>query len=154
MEGKAMLKTLSAAALGLVLFAAPSFAAHDQADAKKAVETFAENYAKAFNAKDVTAIVAMFASDGVEAGPGPILTNRDDIEKRFKAIFAMGGSDLHFDIKQAQAEGNIVFAVGTFTVKLNGNTIGGNITNVYEWDGDALKYRVHGYNFTPPPAQR
>ena len=32
--------------------------------------------------------------------------------------------------------------------------IGGNVTNVYEWDGDALKYRVHGYNFTPPPAQR
>ena len=52
-----------------------------------------------------------------------------------------------------QAEGNIVFAVGTFTVKLNGNNLGGNITNVYEWDGDVLKYRVHGYNFMPPPAK-
>ena len=146
-----MLKTLSATAIGLVLLATPAFADHDQADAKKAVETFAENYAKAFNAKDATAIVAMFAADGVEAGPGPILTTPADIEKRFKSIFAMGSTDLHFDIKQAQAEGNIVFAVGTFTVKVNGNNVSGNIINVYEWDGDALKYRVHGYNFPPPP---
>jgi ketosteroid isomerase-like protein len=147
-----MFKTLSATAIGLVLIATPAVAAHDQADAKKAVETFAENYAKAFNAKDTTAIVAMFAADGVEAGPGPILTSPDDIKKRFETIFATGATDLHFDIKQAQAEGNIVFAVGTFTVKANdGNTLHGNITNVYEWAGDALKYRVHGYNFPPPP---
>ena len=150
-----MFKTLSSAAIGLVLFAAPSFAAHDQADAKKAVTAFASNYAKAFNAKDVPKIVAMFAADGVEAGPGPILTSPADIEKRFEAILATGANDLHFDIKQVQAEGNVVFAVGTFTVKMkDGSTIGGNIANVYEWDGDALKYRVHAYNFPPPPAPK
>ena len=144
-----MYKTLSAA-IGLVLLTAPSFAA-DHPDAQKAVESFAENYAKAFNAKDTTAIVAMFAADGVEAGPGPILTDPVAIAKRFDSIFATGATDLHFDIKQAQAEGNIVFAVGQFTVKTKDGTIGGNITNVYEWDGDALKYRVHAYNFPPPP---
>jgi uncharacterized protein (TIGR02246 family) len=150
-----MLKTLSATAIGLVMFAAASFA-HDQAEAQKAVDTFSESYAKAFDAKDATGIVAMFAADGVEAGPGPILTSRDDIEKRFKTIFAIGFTDLQFDIKQVQAEGNIVFAVGQFTVKTKDDrTIGGNVANIYEWDGGALKYRVHAYNFmmSPPPAK-
>ena len=149
-----MFKTLGVAAIGVAVFAMPAFAAHDQADAQKAVTTFAANYAKAFNAKDTARIVAMFGPDGVEAGPGPILTSPDDIKKRFESIFAMGANDLHFNIKQVQAEGNIVVAVGSFTVKLKDNTIGGNITNVYEWDGDALKYRVHAYNFPPPPAPK
>ena len=148
-----MLK-LSATAIGLVLLAVPSFAA-DHPDAQKAVETFAEDYAKAFNAKDTTAIVAMFAADGVEAGPGPILTSRDDIKKRFESIFATGATGLHFDIKQTQAEGNIVFAVGQFTVKTkDGSTINGNVANIYEWDGDALKYRVHAYNLVPQPTAK
>ena len=88
-----MFKTLGAAAIGLAVFAIPAFAAHDQAEATKAVSTFTDNYTKAFNAKDVTAIVAMFAPDGVEAGPGPMLTSRDDIEKRFKTIFNSGATD-------------------------------------------------------------
>jgi ketosteroid isomerase-like protein len=149
-----MIKTMAATAIGFVLFATPCFAAHDQADAEKAANAFATNYAKAFNDKNVTAIVAMFADDGVEAGPGPILTSKDDITKRFETIIGtMGAHDLHFDIKQAQAEGNIVFVVGTFSVKTKDAAVTGNLTNVLEWDGDALKYRVHGYNFTPPPAK-
>jgi uncharacterized protein (TIGR02246 family) len=145
-----MFKTLSATAIGLALFAAPSFA-HDQAEAQKAVNIFTENYAKAYNAKDAASIVAMFAADGVEAGPGPILTDRKDIEKHFNVIFSAGATDLHFDIKQVQAEGNIVVAVGVFTFKVpDRSTIGGNVVNVYEWDGDALKYRVHSYNYLPP----
>ena len=110
----------SAAAIGLVMFATPSFA-HDQAEAQKAVDTFSESYARAFDAKDAAGIVAMFAADGVEASPGPILTSRDDIEKWFKTIFAIGFTDLQFEIKQVQAEGNIVFAAGQFTVKTKDN---------------------------------
>ena len=150
-----MLRKLSASAIGLVVLASPSFA-HDQAEAQKAVDSFSAQYAKVFDAKDASGIVAMFAADGVEAGPGPMLTGRDDIEKRFKTIFAIGFTDLRFDIKQVQAEGNIVFAVGQFTVRTKDDrTIGGNVANIYEWDGDALKYRVHAFNFmmSPPPAK-
>ena len=70
-----MFKTLGGTAIGLAVFAIPAFAAHDQAEATKAVSTFTDNYTKAFNAKDVTAILTMFAPDGVEAGPGPMLTS-------------------------------------------------------------------------------
>lgn len=84
-----MFRTLSATAIGLVLLAAPTFAA-DHPDAEKAVRTFADDYTKAFNAKDTTAIVAMFAKDGVEAGPGPILTSPADIAKRFEVNLRLG----------------------------------------------------------------
>ena len=147
--------TLGATAIGLFVLASPSFA-HDQAEAQKAVDSFAANYAQLYNAKDATGIVALFATDGVEAVSGPILTSRDDIEKRFKTIFDAGFTDLHFDMKQVQAEGNIVFAVGEYTVKAkDGHMIGGNVTNIYSWDGDALKYRVHSYGamMSPPPAK-
>ena len=60
-----MSKTLITTAIGLSLLVTPSFAAHDQADAAKAVDTFATNYAKAIDAQDVAAIVAMFAPMGL-----------------------------------------------------------------------------------------
>ena len=39
------------------MLASPSFA-HDQAEAQKAVDSFAANYAQLYNAKDATGIVA------------------------------------------------------------------------------------------------
>ena len=86
-----MFKTLSATAIGLVFLASPSFA-HNQADATKAVPPFISNYEKLFNAKDAHGLAALFADDAVQAAPGPLLTNRADIEKRYKAIFRIRGT--------------------------------------------------------------
>jgi uncharacterized protein (TIGR02246 family) len=146
-----MSKTVSAAAIGLVMFAMPSFA-HDQAEAQKAVDSFLANYVKLWNAKDAAGCAALFAADGVEVGPAPIVMGRGDLEKRFRAIFASGSTDLRAEAKQVQADGNTVFMVGQFTVKAkDGGSVNGNIVNIYEWDGDALKYRVHSFNIMPPP---
>jgi len=27
----------------------------------------------------------------------------------------------------------------------------GNFVNIYEWDGDGLKFRIHSFNFSPSP---
>jgi ketosteroid isomerase-like protein len=141
---------LSTIAIGLVLFATPSFA-HDQPEALKAVKAFVAQYEKLFDAKDVAGIVAMFSADGVDAGPGPVLTSRADIEKRFVAIFDSGASDLRYDIRQVGVAGDLVFSVGQYTVKTkDGSTASGNGVSIYEWDGNALKYRVHTNNFAPP----
>ena len=145
-----MFKTLSITSIGLLLFAAPSFA-HDQAEAQKAVKTFVAQYEQLFDAKDIAGIVAMFAPDGVDAGPGPVLTSRADIEKRFVSIFGSGASDLRYDIKQVGVAGDLVFSVGQYTVKTkDGSTVSGNGVSIYEWNGDTLKYRVHTNNFAPP----
>ena len=152
-----MFKTLSATAIGLVFLASPSFA-HNQADATKAVPPFISNYEKLFNAKDAHGLAALFADDAVQAAPGPLLTNRADIEKRYKAIFDSGNTDFRVDVKQVQAEGNIVFIVGEFSVKSpqgGMHEIGGNVVDILEWDGDALKFRVLSFNLRPaPPTQR
>jgi ketosteroid isomerase-like protein len=146
-----MFKTFSPTAIGVILFAAPSFA-HDQAEAQNAVNAFVSQYEKLFDAKDVRGIVAMFAADGVDAGPGPVLTSRADIEKRFVAIFDSGASELRYDIKQVEVAGDLVFSVGQYTVKTkDGSTVGGNGVSIYEWDGNGLKYRVHTNNFAPQP---
>jgi uncharacterized protein (TIGR02246 family) len=149
-----MFKTLSAAVIGFVFLASASFA-HDQADATKAVATFVSNYEKLFNAKDARGLAALFADDGVQAAPGPLLTNRADIEKRYKRIFDSGNTDFHVTVKQVQASGNLVFIVGQFSVKSSQGVMhGGNVVDIFEWDGDALKFRVLSFNVPPPPPQR
>jgi len=146
-----MFKTVGTTAIGLVLFAAPSFA-HDQAEAQRAVTAFVSQYEKMFDARDTAGIMAMFAADGVDAGPGPVLMSRADIEKRFVAIFSSGASDLRYDVKQVGVAGDLVFSVGQYTVKTrDGNTVSGNGVSIYEWDGNGLKYRVHTNNFAPSP---
>jgi hypothetical protein len=46
--------------------------------------------------------------------------------------------------------GDLVFSVVQYTVKTqDGSTAGGNGVSIYEWDGNALKYRVHTNKFAP-----
>jgi uncharacterized protein (TIGR02246 family) len=150
-----MFKTLGATAIALVFLALPSFA-HTQADATKAVTAFVANYEALFNARDAHGLAALFADDAVQASPGSLLTNRDDIEKRYQKMFAARDtSDFQVTVKQMQAEGNLVFIVGQFSVKKGGtHEIGGNVVDIFEWDGDALKFRVLSFSVSPPAAQR
>ena len=67
----------------------------------------------------------------------------------------LAGQGIRYDIKQIQTEGNIVLVVGQFTVKVpEGGSLQdrpGNFVNVYQWDGSALKFRVHSFSFMPAP---
>ena len=151
-----MSKMLSVAALGMGLLITPAFAAHDEADATKAVETFTANYLKLWNAQDAAGVAALFVDDGMEIPPTQPVTGRDNIEKWFASIFKAGATDLRYDeITRVQPEGNVVLAVGQFTVKLPAagggpvRDVHGNFVNVYEWNGDDLRYRIHAYNFIP-----
>jgi len=153
-----MYKLLATAAIGATLFAAPALA-HDQAEAQAAVEAFAANYIKLYNTKDAAGIEALFADDGLEVPPLPMVTGRANIEALCKSILDRGAKDLHYDIKYVQTNGELVYAVGEFTVNLprpDGaglQPIQGNFVNVYQWDDSSagkLKYKVHSYNFRPP----
>ena len=82
-------------------------------------------------------------------------TGKQNIEKAWRAVFDTGRTGLRYDIKQVQAEGNIVWSVGQFTVMAPDETgmlqeRQGNFANIYQWDGDGLKFRVHAFNFLPP----
>ena len=124
-------------------------------DARQAVEAFITKYLNAYNRKDAAGVAALYAEDGFLIPPGPMTTGKQNIEKAWRAVFDTGRTGLRYDIKQVQAEGNIVWSVGQFTVMAPDETgmlqeRQGNFANIYQWDGDGLKFRVHAFNFLPP----
>jgi uncharacterized protein (TIGR02246 family) len=150
-----MSKILSAI-IGLMAFAiaAPSFA-HDQTEAEKAVAVVVSTYIEKYNSKDAAGVAALYAEDGILVPPGPMVAGRANIEKAWQASFDAGRTGIRYDIKHIKSEGNLVLVVGQFTVKMpeggNLQDRSGNFVNVYQWDGSALKFRVHSFSFMPTP---
>jgi uncharacterized protein (TIGR02246 family) len=124
-------------------------------DARQAVEAFTTRYVDAYNRKDAAGIAALYTEDGLRVPPGPMTAGRQNLEKAWRAVFDAGYTGLRFDLKQAQAEGNIVWSVGQFTVTAPDEggvprERQGNFVNIYRWEGDGLKFRVHSFSFLPP----
>jgi len=148
-----MSKILSAT-IGLfaLAIAIPS-SAHDQAEAEKAVAALVATYIEKYNNKDAAGVAALYAEDGILVPPGPVVSGKANIEKAWQASFDAGRTGIRYDIKQVQPEGNIVLVVGQFTVKVpEGGSLQdrpGNFVNVYQWDGTALRFRIHSFSFIP-----
>ena len=124
-------------------------------DVGKAVEAFITKYLDAYNKKDAAGVAALYTEGGLLVPPGPITTGKQNIEKAWQAVFDTGRTGLRYDIQQVQAEGNIVWSVGQFTVMAPDESgvlqeRQGNFANIYQWEGDGLKFRVHAFNFLPP----
>jgi uncharacterized protein (TIGR02246 family) len=124
-------------------------------DVGQAVEAFVTKYLDAYNRKDAAGVAALYTADGFLVPPGPITTGRVNIEKAWRAVFDAGRTGLRYDIQEVQAEGNAVWSVGRFTVMAPDESgvlqeRQGNFANIYQWEGDGLKFRVHAFNFLPP----
>ncbi len=147
---------IPSAIIGLIAFgiAIPSLA-HDQADVEKAVAAVVATYIERYNSKDAAGVAALYAEDGILVPPGPMVTGRANIEKSWQTSFDAGRTGIRYDIKQIRPEGDIVLVLGQFTVKVpEGGSLqdrAGNFVNVYQWDGRALKFRVHSFSFMPTP---
>lgn len=148
--------------LAAFAMSAPSFAQGDKAgrsNVQQAVEAFVTKYLDTYNKKDASGVAALYTDDGVLVSPGPIATGRQSIEKAWRAAFDAGRTGLKYKIQQTQADGNLVWSVGQFTVmapdeKGTLQERQGNFANVYQWEGNELKFRVHAFNFSPSPAPR
>jgi len=149
---------LCSVAFGLALLATPAWAVeHSESEAQKAVEAFADNYLRLYNVKDAKGIAALYTDDGVEVPPAQMAIGRQNIENWFESIFKAGATNLQYKIKQVHPIGDSeVYAIGTFEVTLpkpggeGTHQVQGNFVNIYQWSNDALRYRVHSYNFMPP----
>jgi uncharacterized protein (TIGR02246 family) len=125
-------------------------------DARQAVEAFVAKYLEAYNKKDAAGVAVLYTEDGLLVPPGPIATGKQNIEKAWRAVFDAGRTGLRYDIQQIEAEGNLVWSVGRFTVMVPDESgmlqeRQGNFANIYEWVGDELRFRVHAFNFLPGP---
>lgn len=150
--------------LGLTLFliglAMPATAQQTgstaEQNALRMVEAFNVKYIEAYNNKDAAGVASLYTEDGVLVPPGAIAVGRQDIEKAWRAVFDAGRTGLRYMIREAHAEGNLVWAVGQFTVMSpeQGGVMQerrGNFANLYQREGGDLKFRVHAFNFLPAP---
>ena len=145
---------LLALAAGVTAVATGAAKAAGGPDPHKAVDAFIATYLGAYNRKDAAGVAALYADDGLLVPPGPITTGRPNIEKAWRAVFDAGRTGLRYDIQQVEAQGDIVWSVGQFSVMSpeQGGVLKerhGNFANIYSWDGDGLKFRVHAFNFRP-----
>ena len=146
---------MAAAVAGQSREAVAQSSAASRPDVRQAVETFVTKYLEIYNKKDAAGLAALYTDDGLLVPPGPITTGKQNIEKAWRAVFDAGRTGLHYDIQQVQAEGNIVWSVGQFTVMAPDESgvlkeRQGNFANIYQWEGDGLKFRVHAFSFLPP----
>jgi uncharacterized protein (TIGR02246 family) len=148
--------------LAAFAMSAPSSAQRDQTgrqNVQQAVETFVAKYLERYNKKDAAGVASLYTEDGILVPPGPIATGTQNIEKAWQAAFDAGRTGLRYNTQQIQAEGNLVWSVGQFTV-MSPDESGslqerqGNFANIYQWDGNELKFRVHAFNFLPSPRPR
>lgn len=128
-------------------------------DVRQAVEAFVTRYLDAYNKRDAAGVAVLYTEDGILVPPGPITTGKQNIEKAWRAVFDAGRTGLRYDIQRIEAEGNLVWSVGRFTVMAPDESgllreRQGNFANIYEWEGDELRFRVHAFNFLPGPSPR
>ena len=162
---RAMRRTVASVVVaGLAVLATftPSFSQNDKPSrpsVEQAAEAFVAKYLDTYNKKDASGLAALYVDDGVLVPPGPIATGRPSIEKSWRAAFDAGRTGLKYKVQQTQAEGDIVWSVGQFTV-MSPDEKGtlqerqGNFANIYQWQGNELKFRVHAFNFLPSPSPR
>ncbi len=139
--------------------AAQATSASGRPDVRHAVEVFLTKYLDAYNRKDAAGVASLSTEDGFLVPLGPIVTGKQNIEKAWRAVFDAGRTGLRYDVQQIQAEGNIVWSVGRFTVMAPDESgvlqeRQGNFANVYQWEGEELKFRVHAFSFLPAPRPR
>ena len=150
------------ASLAVFAISVPSFAQSDKvggSHVQQAVESFVTKYLDTYNKKDAAGLAALYTEDGILVPPGPIATGRPGIEKAWRAVFDAGRTGLKYKIQQSRADGNLVWSVGQFTVmapdeKGTLQERQGNFSNIYQWEGSELKFRVHAFNFLPSPPPR
>ena len=126
----------------------PSFA-HDQAEAEKAVATVVATTSKISTTRMQQALRRSMLRMGFWFHRGQWCLARRTSKKRGRQDADAGRTGIRYDIKQVQAEGNIVLVVGQFTVKVpKGGSLqdrSGSFVNAYQWDGGALRFRVHWF---------
>ena len=101
----------------------------DPAQVRAEIVTIENAWAAAQNAKDVNALMAMYADDAVSMPDGePMLTGKAAIQKKQEADFAKPAkfASIAFETMDVYAQGNVVTEVGKTMYKdATGKIIGG-----------------------------
>ncbi|WP_207537642.1 YybH family protein [Sabulicella rubraurantiaca] len=113
---------------------------------RQAIDALMERFAEAYNRKDADAIAALFTEDGILSGPAPILIGRPAIAQNYKGRLEQGFGNIRFQFQHYAPDG--AWAAGGYMVRLpQGTERQGNVTSIFQRQGDTLLIRVHTFNF-------
>ena len=97
--------------------AAPPSPPDTRAADESAVREADAAYSKAFEAKDVEAVVGFFADDGLDLSPNaPMLTGKEAIRKSASEMMAIPGLTLSWQPTKVEASrgGDLAYSIGTY----------------------------------------
>ena len=139
------------AALGLIFWT--SAWANSDTDAVKQAE---QNWAKLYNAKDLTGLAMTYTEDAMRLPPDTSRhQGRAAIQETFKKEFNDGLQNIKLKVTDVGSSGNLVWLVGNFAVEYPGEggkmvTATGNYVNVYRKEPDGVwRTVVETWNDTP-----
>ncbi len=150
--------TLSAACL--LTFTACQQAAETPADlakVKSEIQALENAWAAALNARDLNALMAMYADDAVSMPDNaPMLAGKDAIRKQQEQEFAgtPAGQTYSFDVLDVYVNGNTVTETGKATYKDAAGKVTGTGKYMVVWEKQGDKYLCvrEIYNGDAPPA--
>jgi ketosteroid isomerase-like protein len=91
----------------------PQFGQQDAANIRQRTQ----QYAEAFNGKDVQKLLAFYSSETVFMPPNaPTLRGRDAVGDFYKAMYAEGAGDLELQSKDVGGHGTLAYESGTFSL--------------------------------------
>ena len=87
-----------------------------------AVRKASSDLTAAFNAKDVKAILAMYADNSVFMPPNaPTLRGPEPLKSYYDALIKKGATALRLDVDQVSGHGPIAYESGSYSVDYEGN---------------------------------
>ncbi|KIZ43303.1 MULTISPECIES: nuclear transport factor 2 family protein [Rhodopseudomonas] len=111
----------------------------DQPAGGDAFEKVQQQFAVAYNRKDVAAMAAFFSKDGVRITPSGIFRGRDAIAREFQRVVDLGLRDYSVQRQVSRREGDVVFNAGEWRAKLGEQPYRGYYSALLIRNGDSVE---------------
>jgi ketosteroid isomerase-like protein len=127
--------------------------ADSDADFRGQVNADVNVFVAAYNAKNVDAIVQLFAADGVFIAADGKVYSAADISKHYAEEFGNGLHDESVALTDAHSTGDGGYADGDFKILIGDKNIpiAGRWTAAYLMDGGKTKIKMLAGSLPPPP---
>jgi ketosteroid isomerase-like protein len=98
-----------------------------------------QQFADAYNRKDVEAMAMAFSEDAVRVTPASVFRGRDEIRRSFQEALKLGLQDYAVRRTDSRTYGDVVLTVGEWQAKLGNNPFHGYYTSILGREGDQIK---------------
>lgn len=131
--------------------AAPAAPAALTAEDLAAIRAVDSTWGAAMSVGDTATAASLYTDDAVMQGPdAPAIVGRAAISASLGQLVAMKPADVRLTADQVAGAGDLAYAVGTFTMTVDGKPMAGHFTEVFRKGADGRwRYHVDAYGFHP-----